>query len=130
MADLTVEISGFVSGDNLGFRRTVTDLPNAIETAWLTVKRYEEELDASAQFQKLITVTNAPGTGQVEAPGGSGSNGTLRFDLTPAETAALGSLIWVFDIQVQLDGDSIYTVEKGTIQLTRGVTDATVEPGP
>ncbi|MBN2566114.1 MAG: hypothetical protein JXB46_10430 [Candidatus Eisenbacteria bacterium] len=52
-------------------------------------------------------------------------DGDLRFDLTPADTASLGSKRYVHDIQIRLVTGKIYTIEKGTLQFTAGVTEAT-----
>ncbi len=125
MSDLAVQITGFVEGDDLEIRRTVTELPAAIETAWLTVKRHAGQLDSEAKLQKRITPTDVPGTGQIVAAGGPGVPGDLRFDLTPADTEALGSRQFVHDIQIMLDGGKVYTIEKGTLQLTADVTGTT-----
>ena len=125
MTQLATTISGFVVGDDLEIRRTVTDLPSAIATAWLTVKRYAAQADTAAVLQKKITVANVPGTGQIVAAGGIGIPGDLRFDLAAADTTALGARQHVHDIQIKLSNGKVYTVEKGTIELTPGVTAGT-----
>ncbi len=125
MSDLAIEITGFVVGDDLEIRRTVTELPAAIEVAWLTVKRYAGESDDEARLQKRITETDVPGTGQIVDVGGPGEDGDLRFDLTPEDTASLGAKIYVHDIQVKLSTGKVYTIEKGTIQLAADVTKST-----
>jgi hypothetical protein len=125
MSGLTAEITGFVEGDDLEVRRTVTDLPAAIAVAWLTVKRHHRQPDDEAKLQKRITTTDVPGTGQIVEPGGSGTDGDLRFDLTAADTGALGSKRLVHDIQIKLVTGKVYTIEKGTIQLTPDVTEGT-----
>jgi len=125
MSDLTVEITGFVVGDDLEVRRTVTDLPAAIDTAWLTVKHHPRQPDSDAKLQKRITTTDVPGTGQIVEAGGPGVDGDLRFDLTPADTTNVGSKRYVHDIQIKLVTAKIYTIEKGTLQLAAGVTETT-----
>jgi len=125
MSDLTIEITGFVVGDDLEIRRTVTDLPAAIETAWLTLKHYPSQPDLEAKLQKRITTTDVPGTGQVAEAGGPGTDGDLRFDLTPEDTTRLGSRRYVHDVQIKLATGKVYTIEKGTLQLTAGVTETT-----
>lgn len=125
MSDLAVVISGFAVGDNLRVDRTISELPSAIVAAWLTVKRYADQLDADATFQKIITTSEVVGTGHVVTAGGPGVDGVLRFDFVPTDTETLGARTWVFDIQVKLADDTIYTVEKGTLTLTPDVTDAT-----
>jgi hypothetical protein len=125
MSELAVQITGFVVGDDLEIRRTVTDLPAAIEAAWLTLKHYSTQPDTAAKLQKRITTSDAPGTGQIVAAGGVGIDGNLRFDLTPANTTLLGAKPYVHDIQIKLSTGKIYTIEKGTLQLTAGVTETT-----
>ncbi len=125
MSDLAVAITGFVAGDDLEIRRAVTDLPAAIEVAWLTVKNYASQPDTDAKLQKRITTADAPGTGQIIDAGGVGADGDLRFDLTAADTAALGAKQYAHDVQIKLSNDHVYTIEKGTIQLTAGVTIGT-----
>lgn len=125
MADLAVQITGFISGDDLEIRRTITGLTSSIAVAWLTVKRYPAQTDLEARLQKRITASDAPGTGQIVDPGGAGEDGDLRFDLTKADTGSLGNVRWVYDIQVKLAGGQVYTVEKGTIEFISDVTRAT-----
>jgi len=125
MSDLTIEIVGFVVGDDLEIRRTVTDLPAAIETAWLTLKHYPSQPDQEAKLQKRITTTDVPGTGKIVEAGGPGTDGDLRFDLTPEDTTRLGAKRYVHDIQIKLATGKVYTIEKGTLQLTAGVTETT-----
>lgn len=125
MSDLATEIAGFVVGDDLEIRRAVTDLPAAIETAWLTLKHYPSQPDQDAKLQKRITTTDVPGMGQVVEAGGPGTDGDLRFDLTPDDTTRLGPKRYVYDIQVKLTTGKVYTIERGTIQLTAGVTETT-----
>ena len=125
MSDLTVEIRGFVVGDDLEIRRTVTDLPAAINAAWLTLKHYPSQPDSEARLQKRITTTDVPGTGWIVESGGPGTDGDLRFDLTPDDTTALGARRYVHDIQIKLVTGRVYTIEKGTLQLTAGVTETT-----
>jgi len=125
MSDLAVAITGFVVGDDLEIRRTITGLPDQIAKAWMTVKRYAEEADGDAVLAKEITIDDVPGTGCIEDVGGVGVNGILRFDLTDEETRTLGARPWVFDVQIKLEDDKVYTVEKGTIELSIDVTQTT-----
>jgi len=125
MSDLAVEITGFVAGDDLEIRRTVTDLPAAIDAAWLTAKLHHGQPDGEAKLQKRITTTDSPGTGQIVEAGGPGTDGDLRFDLTPEDTTSLGVKKFIHDIQIKLSDGKVYTIEKGTIQLTADVTETT-----
>lgn len=125
MSDLAIEITGFVAGDDLEIRRTVTNLPEAIVAAWLTVKHFPAQPDEEARIQKRITTTAVPGTGQIVESGGVGTDGDLRFDLTQDDTARLGARRWVHDIQIKLASGKVYTIEKGTIRFAAGVTETT-----
>lgn len=125
MPSLSVTLSGYVAGDDLEIRRTITTPPQAIETAWLTLKTHAGQSDSDAALQKVITTDNVPGTGQIETDGGPSTDGVLRFDLTAANTRALGTKAYLFDVQVQLaTTENIYTAEKGTLTLTDDVTKA------
>ena len=121
MSDLSVVISGYVVGDNLEIRRTITGVASPIAIAWLTVKRYSEEPDDDAIVSKQITIENSPGTGQIVNAGDVGVDGDLRFDLVPDDTRLLGALSWIHDLQIKLDNGTIYTVEIGTIDLTTDI---------
>lgn len=126
MSDLAASITGFVAGDDLEVRRGVTEVPSALDKAWLTIKRHDNEADAQAILQKVITTADVPGTGQIEDDGGGDGEATVRFDFTDADTLLLGGASFVYDIKVKCStGDKLYRIEVGTIQLTRGVTDAT-----
>lgn len=125
MSDLCVAITGFVTGDDLEIRRTVTDLVARIEVAWLTIKHHAAQPDTEARLQKRITAADAPGTGRVVAAGGPDLDGDLRFDLSQTDTAHLGTKRYVHDIQIRLTTGKIYTIEKGTIQLVADVTKTT-----
>ena len=126
MSDLSVVISGYVVGDDLEIRRTISGLPSPIAIAWLTVKRYSEQEDTDAAVKKMITTTDVPGTGRIVEAGGVGVDADLRFDLVPADTRLLGALSWIHDLQIELDNAKIYTVEIGTIDLTVDVRKTTI----
>jgi len=125
MSTLDRTISGYVIGDNLEITRTITDLPAAIETAWFTAKRHARAADADALVRKVITTEDVPGTGQIEAAGGVGVDGSLRFDLSADDTRAIGTRDAIYDIQIRLTDGVIYTPEIGTMTLTADVTQAT-----
>jgi len=124
MSALSEELTGYVAGDHLTITRSVTGLAAAMTKAWLTVKRHEREPDSDARLQKVITTEDVPGTGQIVDAGGAGETGNLRFDLTSEDTAGLGDKVSVYDIQIKEATGKINTLEKGTIQLTAGVTAA------
>ena len=125
MSTLTGTITGYVVGDNLEIRRAVTELPAALEAAWLTIKRHAREPDLAAVVAKVISTGDNPGTGHITIAGGVGVDGALRFDLTPTDTTALGAASWVYDIQVKLTNGTVYTPEVGTVDLTADVTRST-----
>jgi len=125
MSTLTGTITGYVVGDNLEVRRTVTELPAALETAWLTIKRHAREADSDAVVAKIITTNDVPGTGHITEAGGVGVDGALRFDLSQIDTTALGAAPWVYDIQVKLTDGTVYTTEVGPVDLTADVTRST-----
>lgn len=108
-------------------RRTVSGIPSGLTKAWLTIKTDKDDLDAAADLQKEITISEVVGTGHIE-DAGAGGTATLRFDITGVETAALGyGRRYHYDIQVLDAGGptSPDTIEMGTIQFLQGVTDAT-----
>lgn len=121
---LNESIRGFVVGDNLEIRRTVTNLRSPITGAWLTIKRHHGVTDGDATIAKVISTVDAPGTGQVITAGGAEVDGDLRFDLTPEDTRKLGTLGYVYDVQIECEDDAIFTLEKGTLRLTLDVTRA------
>lgn len=125
MSTLTGTISGYVVGDNLEIRRTVTDLPDAIASAWITIKQHRRQTDEDAILGKTISTADVPGTGQITIAGGVGIDGALRFDLTQDDTLALGSRSWIYDIQIKLDDGTVFTPEIGTLELTSDVTRST-----
>jgi len=125
MSTLTGSITGYVVGDDLEIRRTVTDLPDAIAKAWLTIKQTARDPDDDAVVTKEITESDDPGVGCIEVDGGVGADATLRFDLTTADTTTLGIREWVYDIQIELDDGTIYTPEVGELQLTSDVRRGT-----
>ena len=125
MSTLTGTITGYVVGDNLEIRRAVTELPAALEAAWLTIKRHAREPDLAAVVAKVISTGDNPGTGHITIAGGVDVDGALRFDLTPTDTTALGAASWVYDIQVKLTNGTVYTPEVGRVDLTADVTRST-----
>ena len=114
-------ITGWAVGDDLLIRRTIdrteSNLPNGVVVtdAWFTVKAAIADLDAAAVVDKQTTTTDAPGIGQVEDDGGGDVDPIIRFDLTDADTRAIGTLHRKYDIQVKVTGGAIYTGEKGEI---------------
>ena len=123
MPTLTARIDNLVSGDDLQITRTITDIPSGavLGTAWFTVKTDPTDADPGI-FQKVITTSAGPGTGQITDSGGD-QTGTVRFDLTDVDTALIvPGRTYFYDIQVITDGSAIYTPEAGIIKAVRGVT--------
>lgn len=125
MPELDATLSGYVAGDPLEVRRTVTTPTAAIAAAWLTLKTHAGQSDADAALQKEITTDEQAGVGWIATAGGPSEDALLRFYLTAEETRALGTKSYLFDVQVLLDGGlGPYTLEIGTFQLTGDVTKA------
>jgi len=124
-------IEGFFSGDDLDIERDVTGITvsDPLIKAWLTIKTAPSVADAQATIQKVITTIQVIGTGQITQDGSAlNGNGTasMVFNLTAVNTALLGTgRKYYFDVQVKTLSDKVYTPDKGTIQLTQGITDAT-----
>lgn len=132
MPTLDGVIKKFVAGDDLSIRRTIdrdgdgeTDFAMVsgvtVSRAWLTVKDDLANPDPGL-VQKEITTSNVPGTGQIENNGTGDVDPVLRFDLTPANTIAIGTKSREYDVQVLLSNGKIYTPERGRIFATSQVT--------
>lgn len=121
----------FYAGDDFDIVRDVTDVTETdpLVKAWLTIKTALSVPDGSATIQKVITTSNVIGTGHIVQDGGPGTGdgtATLRFNMTAANTALLGSTVkYVYDVQVKTASGKISTPDKGTIRLSAAVTDAT-----
>ncbi len=129
MPTLNVEIKQLVAGDDYHRRLTIDrSLSNfasgaVLDKAWLTVKSQEDDTDANALFQKAITASEVVGTGHIENTGSGDVDPIIRFDLTPANTRAIGSTKRFYDVQIKIaTSDFIYTVEKGSIVCTGEIT--------
>lgn len=129
------QLAGLVAGDTRellifpmvpalrsGLTRTVT-------TAYFTLKDKETDSDPtvnaafSADGGRLsITTTDVAGRGQLI----SASTPELRFDLTAANTLLLTvRRRYVFDCQMVMSDGALYTIERGTVELQKGITLAT-----
>lgn len=130
-------IEGFAKGDDLGITRTICDLPAPITKSWLTVKVAESDPDPGL-VQKVITTTDAPGTGQITDAGTLQTDGTfiaqVRFDLAPADTVLLDPGIdFYYDIQVFTNTSKTYTPEVGNPNKGGGIRaepEVTLSSGP
>ena len=128
---MSTVIEGFISGDDLDIERDVLNVTvtDPLIKAWLTIKTAQSGIADPGTLQKIITTTASAGTGHIVQSGSAGNgDGTasLRFELTAANTAALGHAIrYFFDVQVKTGSGKIKTVDKGTILFDPGYTDAT-----
>ena len=129
MPTLDSQIRDIVMGDDISLRRTIDFVLSGFLTgvtitdAWLTVKAKQADADPGL-FQKAVTTTNVAGKGQIENDGTGDVNMVVRFDLLPADTVAIDTLLRHFDIQVKTNGGQIFTPESGGIAATRQVTNA------
>jgi hypothetical protein len=127
MANLADDISGFVGGNDIEIRRTIDDIPDGreLQQAVMTVKKYWSDADPGI-FQKIITVDDLPGTGQITDSGASDNVGVVRFDLTPTNTLAVvppyPRFKYKWDIKVTTDAGKKYTSNKGTIYGEQPIT--------
>ena len=130
MPTLNRVIADLVVGDDLQVTRTIENLAASVllTKAWLTFLAEEDDVDADKIFQKIITIADVPGTGQI-TESGTGTpparTGKVRFDLTKVDTLKLlPGKVYFYDIQVELDSADDSTPETGTCvpnkQRTRG----------
>lgn len=84
--------------------------------AWLTLKRYPEATDVadgSAPLRKIVTTTNVPGSGQITSDGATSGRAVIRFDLSAANTTALGQRDYAFDVKVKAASGREFFVARG-----------------
>lgn len=128
MPDLNSRIENLVEGDSLQVRRTINRADSGyasgvvIVRAWFTCKVKRSDPDVSALFQKDISTTNVPGTGQIENNGAGDADFVVRFDLVPTNTILIGRLLRHYDIQVKTASGDPYTPERGRINTEEQVT--------
>ena len=122
-------IHDIVIGDDVSIRRTINFASTGFESgtvitkAWITMKAELDDADPGI-FQKAITTSDLPGTGQIENDGVGDVNMVVRFDLLPADTIAIGLRLRHWGIQVRTAAGRIYTPEKGRMVCIREVTKA------
>lgn len=128
MPNLDDLITGFVAGDDLSVRRTLTgiDVADVLNQAWMTIRDSEDDTSVAAVLTKgPITTANVVGTGQIENNGSVDGTGVVRFDLVPADTRLIGTVGYFFDIQVRTaTGTLTYTPVKGVIRAVGEVSSA------
>jgi len=127
MPELKAKLTGFVEGDSLVVRRTIDRAGSelaagaTVTKAWMTVKEALDDEDPGL-FQKVITTTDVPGTGQIENNGSGDLDPVVRFDWLPTDTRAIGPTKRYYDIQIQLNDGTITTPERGTTKALDEVT--------
>jgi hypothetical protein len=112
-------------GDGWRLIVSVTDIPSGLTLTkgWLTVKRYKDDADADALFQRTVT-TVLDTHGQITDTGGDGA-GSLYFLIPLTSTAsAEPSRRYEYDVQVLTSDGQPATVFIGKISFKQGVTDA------
>ena len=131
-------LDGLVAGDtveilcwpeipplNAGSTRTISK-------AWLSVKDKQSDADPTenaawsptAGARQSISTTEVAGRGVILSA--SETTPELRFDVTAANTALMTARkTYYFDVQVLMSDGALYTVERGTFTLAKGVTAAT-----
>lgn len=107
-------------------RFTVQNLPTgqAVTKAWLTVKA--DLADADPGLVQLTITTTPSASGAIEAAGlGPSTDAVLRFDLSEANTDAIGANTdrW-YDVKVLTDGPATGVVQFGIWTQSAGVTTA------
>ena len=130
MPTLDARIDDIVVGDDISIEVTIdfidTGFPTGttIVNAWLTAKVNSFDADTGL-FQKAVTTTDVPGTGQIEIDGTGDVDMVVRFDLLPLDTTAIGiQLLRFFDVQVKTAGGKIYSPVSGFISGFREITQA------
>ena len=121
-------IDDFVAGDDLEVERMITAIPEGITitTAWLMVKRKYTDSDVKAIISKTITSNNTAGIGWIEDTGATGE-GTLRFYLTPEDTALLNPLSeYPYSIKIKLSNGIVNTPEVGIITSIPAVKQGSI----
>ena len=118
-------IRGFVRGDDLEIRRTVSALPagRSVVQAWMTIKQSSAASDAQALVQKVITLADSA-AGVIEKNGASDGEFVGVFRFSGADTLLFDAQ-QPWDIQLQYENDALYTPFKGTIRGVVGITQAT-----
>lgn len=116
------QIIEFVHGDNFAIRRTLLNLPEKIDKAWLTLKAQRDDADPGLVQKAIITAFSAT-EGQIIDDGDVDGEALIQFNILPADSTPIGLKIWRFyDIQVRTDSGNIQTMERGRIRTREEVT--------
>lgn len=119
------ESQGLIAGDSFEITLSVPLIPSGrtVTKAWLTIK--EVATDPDPGVIQLVIDSDLSADGQITADGSTESLAGLLFLFTPVNTALLTpGVIYPFDIQLQYDDLTIWTLGKGTISAGQGVTEA------
>lgn len=123
---LDAKITGFIGGNDITVRRTVTHIPATLTIAkcWLTIKAKDTDADPGLVQKAITDVLSADG--QITDTGADGT-GTVVFLLKPADTgtALTAGKTYVYDIKMKFNDATIATLEKGTVEFEQGVTTTT-----
>lgn len=127
MTVVGASIDNIVAGDKYQVDHPITNVPagQLLTKAWFTVKLTATEDDPGV-IQKILSMTNQPGVGQITDTGASGT-GQVRVDLTKDDTKLLTPGVrYFFDIQVLTDAadPGPTTTVLGRLQALQGVTEA------
>lgn len=122
MSQVTI-IRNFVAGDDHEIKRRVTGLATGETVSAAEFEVKENVSDVTPTFSKSITVTDVPGTGQIEDNGATTLIAVLRFDLESADTTLLtAGTLFYYSIQVTI-GAETKTIETGRIIASEEFTD-------
>lgn len=113
-------------GDDDQLNRPGVEVPRgqALARATWTVKRSLDDPDSAAVWKKVVTVTDAPGIGQIENPGVD-SRAFIRFDYASAETLTLTPGVeYLYDIELVSTAGKTKTIEKGTLVAEGQITQS------
>lgn len=127
MAHLNNLIDDIVCGEDRLLGYSVEDMDeldgDTLTKAWLTVKVNEDDLDASALYNKEIT-TSLSAHGQIDIAGGGSpvTDAHLFFILTRTETAlATPDIYYFYQVRVRSSGDADKVVDAGRMIFRRTV---------
>lgn len=119
----------FIQGDDEQVDlRVVIETPGVyVVRAWLTIKRDLADTDAQAVLQKVITATNASGSGVIFDSGIASRVCFGKFVFPKTETQLLDpdESPYLYDVQVRTAANKDTTEERGVIRVSRQVTRAT-----
>jgi hypothetical protein len=113
------------AGDDVELTFEIPDIPTgqSLTKAWFSVKRILPEPDPGL-VQKIVTTTDVPGTGRITDDGAGDTEGAVRIDLSPADSALLTGR-YNYGVKVKTSAGRVYTAVQGCIQFNQPTTHAT-----